>query len=427
LRIITEDSKVLLGQLPPKPFANGDFYIIPGFGNTGLIDTGSGLVIFDIGLRQAGRRLFERIRSISNSPIKYIIYSHGHFDHCFGYKYIINEVKEKKWKMPEIIAHENCIKRFNKYKMLDTYHKWLNAQQFASILKDKSKVLDTSTLDPTIIIKSDETYSFKLGKYTFELNSGMGETNDAIWMYCPEEGVIFTGDLMISSYPNVGNPYKVQRYPKEWAIVLEKMIEKNANYLLPGHGKLIEGRNKIKEICSITAEALHFVHDEVVKRLNQGKWFEEIYYEMLDIYPEKFKKHPYLQPVYGCYRFAIHAVYRLYHGWYDSGNPTNLFPARTEEIARELLKIPGSNSEKLYLSHAYKLFEEGKLQLAMHILDIIINGIDDNKQEILINALELKRNILKKKVNEENSFIVISIYNNEADKINREIKKLKRN
>ena len=41
---------------------------------------------------------------------------------------------------------------------------------------------------------------------------------------------------------------------------------------------------------------MHFVHDEVVKRLNEGKGFEENYHEMLEIYPEKFKNHKYLSP-----------------------------------------------------------------------------------------------------------------------------------
>ncbi|GAH90883.1 unnamed protein product, partial [marine sediment metagenome] len=66
----------------------------------------------------------------------------------------------------------------------------------------------------------------------------------------------------------------------------------------------------LKDVLSITAEAMRFVHDEVVKRLNEGKWFEQIYYEMLEIFPEKFKKHNALIPIYGCYRFAIHATYR---------------------------------------------------------------------------------------------------------------------
>jgi len=238
-----------------------------------------------------------------------------------------------------------------------------------------------------------------------------------------EKKTICTGDLIVSSFPNIGNPYKVQRYPKDWAIAMERMRDKNAEYLVPGHGKLIEGKGKVKDVLSITAEAMHFVHDEVVKRLNEGKWFEQIYYEMLEIFPEKFKKHDILIPIYGCYRFAIHASYRLYHGWYNSGNPTDLFPAKTDDIAREFLKL---NSEEKYLEHAKKLFSEGKRQLALHVLDIVVKGTDEKNVETLVEALKLKVKILKEKVQNEPSFIAGNIIDNAAYQIKERLKELKK-
>ena len=228
---------------------------------------------------------------------------------------------------------------------------------------------------------------------------------------------------MVSSFPNIGNPFKVQRYPKDWAIAMEKMREKNAEYLVPGHGRLIEGKENVRDVLTITADVMHFVHDEVVKRLNEGKWFEQIYYEMLEIYPEKFKKHKILRGIYGCYRFAIHATYRLYHGWYNSGNPTDLFPSKTVDIARELLRL---NSENSYLERANKLFSEGKLQLSLHILDIIIKGSEEQNVEVLTDALKLKMRILKEKVKGETSYIATNILENGAQQIKKRLKKIQK-
>ncbi|GAG88011.1 unnamed protein product, partial [marine sediment metagenome] len=244
-----------------------------------------------------------------------------------------------------------------------------------------------------------------------------------IWLWVPEKKTICTGDLIVSSFPNVGNPFKVQRYPKDWAIAMEKMREKNAEYLVPGHGRLIEGKKNVRDTLSITAEAMHFVHDEVVKRLNEGKWFEQIYHEMLEIYPEKFKNHKILRDTYGSYRFAIHAVYRLYHGWYNSGNPTDLFPSKTDDIAREFLRL---NSESEYLKHANSLFSEGKLQLALHILDIIIKGSEEQNSEALTDALNLKLKILKQKVKEESNFMAENILQNGHDQIKQRLKELQK-
>ena len=424
---ITKDMNDWFGWFPESTFENDTCIFIPSMANTCVFNTKEGLVIFDVPIRQFAQKTFDAIRRITNKQIKYIIYSHGHFDHAFGYGPFIEEIRKKGWDMPEVIAHENCIRRFEKYEILGKYHDWINKQQFASVSgRGRDAVVSArETLDPTIILKgNDSSYSFKLGDVNFEIYHDIGETDDSIWLWVPEKKTICTGDLIVSSFPNIGNPFKVQRYPKDWAIAMEKMREKNAEYLVPGHGRLIEGAEKVRDVLSITGEVMHFVHDEVVKRLNEGKWFEEIYHEMLEIYPEKFKNHKILRGIYGCYRFAIHATYRLYHGWYDSGNPTDLFPAKTDDITREFLKI---NSEEKYLEHAKKLYSDGKKQLALHVLDIVIKGTDKKNGEPLVEALELKVKILKEKVKNETSFIAGNIINNAVHQIKERLKELKKN
>ena len=414
------------GWFPASTFENNTCIFVPSMANTCVFDTKEGLVIFDVPIRQFAQKTFDEVRRFTNKPVKYIIYSHGHFDHAFGYGPFIEEIRKKGWDMPEVIAHENCIRRFEKYEILGKYHDWINKQQFASVSgRGRSSVVSArETLDPTIILRGNESsYSFKLGGVNFELYHDKGETDDSIWLWVPEKKTICTGDLIVSSFPNIGNPFKVQRYPKDWAIAMERMRDKNAEYLVPGHGRLIESKEKVKDVLSITAEVMHFVHNEVVKRLNEGKWFEQIYYEMLEIYPEKFKKHKILRGIYGCYRFAIHATYRLYHGWYDSGNPTDLFPSRTDNIAREILSL---NSEGVYLEHANKLYSEGKLQLALHILDIIIKGSNEKNAKVLVDALKLKLKILKEKIKVESSFIATNILEKGARQIQTKLKELQR-
>ncbi|MCK4252213.1 hypothetical protein KAX97_12255, partial [candidate division WOR-3 bacterium] len=136
-----------------------------------------------------------------------------------------------------------------------------------------------------------------------------------------------------------------------------------------------------------------------------------------------FKKHDILRPIYGCYRFAIHASYRLYHGWYNSGNPTDLFPAKKDDIAREFLKL---NSEEKYLEHAKKLYSESKKQLALHVLDIVVKGTDEKNVETLVEALKLKVKILNEKVKNETSFIAGNIIDNAAYQIKERLKELKK-
>ena len=423
MKISSNMADSMFGNIPAKTFAGGSCHIIPAFGNISVLESEEGLIVFDTSLKRFSPKAFQKLRNITDKPVKYLIFSHGHIDHAYGYKPIIEEAKEKGLEMPQVIAHENCVERFKKYNMLDNYHELLNQQQFSALTRGKGKIFPAhKELEPTIIIKGKEVYKFKFGGFDCEIYPEWGETDDALWLWIPEKKVIFAGDLMVSHFPNVGNPYKVQRYPKHWATAMKRMLEKNAEYLSPGHGPLIEGKEKVQEVLSITAEALNFVHDEVVKRMNEGKWFEQIFHELVEIYPDKLKNHKNLRPIYGCFEFAIHAVYRLYHGWYYTGNPTDLFPSKSEDIAREFLKLA---DEQKFMNQAKKKIEEGKLQLALHLLDVVIKGIDQNNDELLLEAYSLKLKVLKKRAEEQTSFIATNIMDNGATLLKQKIKDLK--
>ena len=413
------------GKFQNITFADGACHYMGAFGNVGAVETEEGIVLFDLALRLFGRHIFQKVRAFSAKPVKYIIYSHGHFDHCLAYRLFVKEIEENGWEMPQVIAHENLVRRFKKYRLLDKHQMWTYRQQFASVgVKSSDSESAQETLDPTIVIRGDDHFEFQLGEFDFEIYHDKGETDDSLWMFLPEKKVIFSGDLFVHSFPNIGSPFRVQRYAKPWAEAMEKMMKKNPEYLLPGHGPLIEGQERIKEALSVTAEAMHFVHDEVVKRLNEGKWFEEIYHEMLDIFPENIKNNRYLKPLYGDYRFAIRDVYRSYHGWYDTGNPTDLFPSKSSEIAAEFLNIA---EEEKFIESARQLVKKGKPQQALHVLDVVVKANDAANPEKLLEALRLKYEIIKKKATEEDSFIAMNILNTSALQIETRIEELENN
>ncbi|MHA1684400.1 MAG: alkyl sulfatase dimerization domain-containing protein [Promethearchaeota archaeon] len=422
------DISQFFGMFEPAKFGDGNFYHIGAFGNVGLVVTSEGLVLFDVALEGMGSRVFKIVRSISDKPVKFIVISHGHFDHGFGFKPFYDEIKERGWKKPTVIAHANILRRYEKYNILDKYHAWLNTQQFSSIVftkKGENIVSAAEPLNPDVLIRDGETHTFRLGRYTFQVHPEWGETDDALWMFCPEQRAAFLGDLFLYSFPNVGNPYKVQRYPRHWAKALERILEKEPEYLSPGHGRLVAGRENVAEALRITADALNFVHDGVVKRMNEGKWFEQIFHEMMDEFPERFKESPYLQPVYGCFQYAIHCTYRLYHGWYDSGNPTDLYPEKRRNVNREVLDLIGTDAVEKCKKRALTLIEQERFQLALHVVDIAIFGLmEDDPGYSDILALKIK--ILRKKEKTEPSLISSNIMKNHVKELRGKIKKLKK-
>ncbi len=260
-------------------------------------------------------------------------------------------------------------------------------------------------------VRPDVTYedstTLRLGALTLHLFHAMGETDDITWIHIPERRAIFSGDLVIRSCPNIGNPLKPQRFEVEWAEALERMIALQPVVLGPGHGAVLRGKALDDEL-RMTARALRYLHDEVMRRLNAGQGEEWIVREVR--LPDELARHPALAPVYGSPRFIVQATVRRYTGWYD-GNPSHLAPAPAAEIAAEVVALAGVAA---LLARAEALARDGNHQLALHLLDFALDGSQD--AALRRRALQLKSASLARLAAAETSFIARSILANAAER-----------
>jgi alkyl sulfatase BDS1-like metallo-beta-lactamase superfamily hydrolase len=253
-------------------------------------------------------------------------------------------------------------------------------------------------------------FKFKLGGFTFQLFHAPAETDDTIWVWVPERKLAMVGDLLIGGCPNTGNPLKEQRYTLEWAQALEKIAEKKPEFIIAGMGAL-RGKTAV-ERCQKTAALLRYLHEEVVRKLNEGKWIEQILAEIK--LPEEMVEDPWLQGNYGHPVFVIHDVYRRYTGWYD-GNPSELFPSARADIAAEMLQL--AHVGQLF-DRARRLQTEGNAQLALHIVDIILEGTKNTAEHK--EAMVLKASLLENRAGEIGNFIAGNIMRTSAALLRRE-------
>jgi len=377
-------------------FGNG-VHMLQLFSNICIIETTEGVVLFDVGLEFNGPRIVDEVRSITDKPVKYVIYGHGHADHAFGTQAILMDSEARGHSRPVILAHENVGKRFDRYQRMLPYHEHINRIQFG--IPENMPAFSRTYTYP------DETYrdttSFNLGGTTFELRHALGETDDATWVWMPELKTVCVSDLWVWSCPNVGNPFKVQRFALGWAEALEAVAALSPDLMLPGHGAAIAGAEEIKDGCLTVARALRFLDDQVVSMLNEGKWPAEILLSFE--WPEEFARSKYLAPIYGHPYFVVQGILRLYHGWFD-GNASHLFPSSTAQIAQEIVGLIGNPDKVLARSRA--LAEEGQVQLALHLVDLVLDSGAEPHDE----ALEMKARLLEALAESEESFIARNIF-----------------
>lgn len=340
----------------------------------GWVDTDDGVVLIDTLLTAgAGRKVFEKIQG----KIKYIIYTHGHMDHVGGAEAFLADE-------PEIIASKFLPDRFDNYKMLAPHRARIAAQQFniPNIPELMGKIKYTY---PTKTFLGEMTIS--LGDKTFELHTARAETDDAVWIYVPELNAAFIGDLMIGigMFPNVGNPWKPTRFALDWAKALEEIRALEPEYVFcNGGGVMYKGKKALKAMND-NIEVIRALHDQIVDFINQDMHISEMIHAVK--VPDHLKKSPYLKPLYSRPEFFVYNVYRWYHGYFDH-NPANLLPRPEKEVKKEIFGLIGDPNK--ILGRARELLDQNQAQLALQVLDVLIQAEPEN-----IEARKFRIELLK--------------------------------
>jgi alkyl sulfatase BDS1-like metallo-beta-lactamase superfamily hydrolase len=337
------------------------------FGNVSGFVTEDGLLLVDTGNQVFAATNHERLRGWTAERLHTVVYTHGHIDHVFGMAPFEEEASTNGWSPPHVVAHENVPPRFERYVLTAGYNGVINQRQF----QFPRPYWPTDYRHPDEVYRDHHTLS--VGGETWELHHDKGETDDATWVWNPGRKVLCTGDLFIWASPNCGNPQKVQRYPREWAIGLRKMADLGAEVLLPGHGFPILGADRIRQALTETAELLEALVEQTLDLMNAGARLDEIVATVQA--PEHLLERPYLRPVYDEPEFVVRNLWRLYGGWWD-GDPAHLKPAPAQALAAELAALAGGAGA--LASRAQELAAAGDLRLAGHLAELAAQAAPDD-------------------------------------------------
>jgi cyclase len=212
----------------------------------------------------AGMALIDAIKNISDKPVRYLINTHYHFDHAHGNQVFPREV--------EIIGHT-----YTRQKLSGELGNVLEESTFISFtegapgqvaslqqqLAQESDAERRAELQgrlataqahltslgeivptpPNITI--DESMSIYQtvnggGREIQILHMGRGHTGGDVVVFLPEEKIVFTGDLMVPFIPYMGDAHV-----DEWPATLERLKELDFETLLPGHGPIVQGKERI--------------------------------------------------------------------------------------------------------------------------------------------------------------------------------------
>lgn len=236
--------------------------------NAGFVVTDEGVVVFDaLGTPALGYRLLERIREVTDQPVKWIVISHYHADHIYG----LQAFKEHGGD-PTVIAQRQTLG----YVGGDRASQGEAAQRR---LEQRRQALFPWVDEDTYIVPPDETFetsrTLKLGGITFELRH-MGPAHapgDSI-MLVKEHGVLFSGDVIYKGrIPFLDSP---DTNTRQWLKGLEYLAEMEPapRFIIPGHG---DASTDVDQALSFTRDYIRFVRREMKQAVENFVPFDEAY------------------------------------------------------------------------------------------------------------------------------------------------------
>lgn len=212
-----------------------------------FIVTTEGVIATDpigYGRPEAVTTYVEEIKKITDKPIKYLIYSHHHFDHIAG-------GKPFKDAGAKIISHKRAKERL-------------------AVIKDPATPLPDETFDKKRVLT--------LGGTTLELTYvGLNHSDSTIVMRLPKEKIIFVVDLLpVGSVPGRG---MIDFYPLEAESSIKQILAMDWERLIPGHpgqGGRLGTKQDVQDQLTLLQDA-----SEAVKAVaREGKCWEPAEKEM---------------------------------------------------------------------------------------------------------------------------------------------------
>jgi len=375
--------------------------LVSGFGLSIGIKTGDGLMVVDTSGKNHGELVVAAMRTWDESPVRNVIYTHGHFDHVGGMPAYDADAAQRGHPRPHVISHENVPPRLERYAKTAGYNATINARQFLSQPAPTERMIANFSGARFPDETYRETHAFEQGGVRFELTHGRGETDDHTWVWIPSLKAICAGDFFIWRCPNAGNPQKVQRYPAEWATALRAMAAKGAEVFIPSHGTPIFGNDRIQQALTESALFLESLVEQTIALMNRGVRLDEVIHSVKP--PAGLMARPYLWPLYDEPEFIVRNIWRLYAGWYD-GNPANLKPAPEAAVAAELASLAGGAGR--LAARARELVAAGEVQLACHLIEFAALAAPGDA------ALQATRSeILRARAESEQSLMARGIFN----------------
>ena len=194
-------------------------YVAEGFdfGNIAFLVDPAGVIAIDAGTTErSARAAMKALREVTDAPVRYVILTHSHWDHIGG----LAAVREAG---TVVIARANFAQELSRMRSSQGTFNWFFGSQPVGLDVRVDRVVSANE-------------SLRHGGLEIRLIpvSG-GETEDALFVHLPKQGLLFVGDVLM---PYVGPPFLSEGSPEGYLEALAAVRSIAPRRLIHGHPPL---------------------------------------------------------------------------------------------------------------------------------------------------------------------------------------------
>ena len=268
---------------------------LPYLGTVAFLITEEGVLVVDAGCSpEIGNVIIAKIQEITEKPIKYLVLTHGHWDHILGAQSfppevivishentkkditIINEPwinKSKNQILPQQIQQlEQELEKLEKEKSLkseETRNKLKQAR------KDLEEIKQIKLVSPDITFNNEMEICIG-GQIIKLLYLGPAHTKGNIIVNFTNENIIHIGDIHAfdNNSPYIENKQGAEGSAVNWLKIYDKITKMEVETIILGHDEITDMENFKKRITPQTGYLKDLIN-EVQMSINQGASLED--------------------------------------------------------------------------------------------------------------------------------------------------------
>ncbi len=260
------EKKITFSEIGPDIYA----FTAEGDPNTAVIVGDDGCIVLDAQATPAmANSVIERVKTVTDKPIKYVVLSHYHAVRVLG---------ASAYKAQGIVASSETQRLIVERGQQDWDSEF---GRFPRLFRDAESIPGLTW--PTITF--DTGMTLYLGKREVQLmHLGAGHTSGDIVAWVPDAQVMCSGDLI--EYHSAC--YCGDALLREWPLTLNEIREFNPKAVAPGRGDALKGTATVNEAIAMTRDFVGSLYGAAELSVAKGRTLKETMAATREVMDPKF-------------------------------------------------------------------------------------------------------------------------------------------